>query len=145
MIFRGDIMTRKNHKNWSLKGGNLELKRAIYGAACMLDLEYLVGDYGWAWFEFGMSYLRQNMWDYMTIFEIYFGWIMIEKALLKVQLNSVIKFMCKLWWVFLAHWFNVIMLLFGEINLLFSGINMEINTLHLWKCWSLIRSSTNDT
>jgi len=45
VIFKGDIMNRKNHKNYSLKGENLELKRVIYGATCMIALEYLVGDY----------------------------------------------------------------------------------------------------
>ena len=45
MTLRDDIMTRKNHKNGSLKEGNFELKCAMYCARYMLSLEDFLGDY----------------------------------------------------------------------------------------------------
>jgi len=48
-------MTGKNHKNESLKGGDFELKWALYWAARMLSLGDFLGDYGqayaWIWGE----------------------------------------------------------------------------------------------
>ena len=48
-------MSWKNHKNQSLKGGDFEVKGAIYWVACVLSLEDFLGDYGyacaWIWEE----------------------------------------------------------------------------------------------